>query len=281
MSANINIEVLSESSPINQVSEEDKRTYSPNYCPLRLIIILMIGFGAPFRECLQKSDNLRKHLENHARLYSTYGSYCRTIIHLSPFMSVLTISYVIVTTSKSLPEMKRLITALLVNLSAVIAVDLIFFYRETKIEMIESLCENHINDFEYAIDFGRGVAPRGLILVRLFKKLINKLSVIRPSLYILVIWMLLIPFVAHLMMFYAIFKKVKSFEKFGIYFEVFNAFTIFSEMLFYLSTCMILTNNIISLNYFIAKQIKKMKLSNDVLAEIIKRFFQSLFLFCF
>jgi hypothetical protein len=279
MSTNININKENVFSPLNQESKENTRNSSIIYSTLRIAMILLIGFGAPFQHCFQKSDKFRKHLEKYKKIYFCYRIYCRIITHLSPVINILIISLAFATTSKTFLDMWRPIILLVVNLSAVIAVDLMFCYKDSKRDLIQNLWANQIVNSEFESEFDPNYDTCNMILIKLFLKFVNKVRRRNASLKLLVIVMLFNPLSAHLMMVYSIFKKVsnKNFDKLGISFGIFNAHIIFSEMLYYVSICMILTNNIIALNNFVKKQTEEKDLSKDTLQEIIDRFVLSLF----
>jgi hypothetical protein len=271
MSGIITINIKSDSSLINQESEESTRSSSIIYSTLRIAMILLIGFGAPFRHCFQKSDKFRKHLEKYKKTYFCYRIYCRIITHLSLVTNILIISLAFAT-SKTLLDMWRPIILFLVNLSAVIAVDLMYCYKDSKRDLIQNLWVNQNSEFES--EFNSNYDSCNMILIKLFLKFVNKIRRRNASLKLLIVVMLFNPLSAHLMMAYSIFRKVsnKNYDKLGISFGIFNAHIIFSEMLFYVSICMILTNNINALNNFVKKQTEDKNLSKETLQEIIDRF---------
>lgn len=272
MSGDIHIDIASDSSPINKESEENTRSSSIIYSTLRIAMILLIGFGAPFRRCFEKSDEFRKHLEKYKKIYFCYRIYCRFITHLSLVTNILIISLEFATTQKTLLDMWRQIILLVVNLSAVVAVDLMFCYKDSKRDLIQNLWTNQNSEFES--EFNSNYDTCNMILIKLFLKFVNKIRRRNASLKLLIIVMLFNPLSAHLMMAYSIFKKVsnKNFDKLGISFGIFNAHIIFSEMLYYVSICMILNNNIIALNNFVKKHTEENDLSKETLQEIIDRF---------
>jgi hypothetical protein len=161
-----------------------------------------------------------------------------------------------------------------VNLSAVIAVDLMFCYKDLKRDLIKSLWANPIVNLDFESEFDPNYGKHNMILIMFFLKIVNFIRQRNASLKTLLFVMILNPISAHLMMVYSICKKVmnKNYDKLGISFGIFNAHIIFGEMLYYVSVCMILTNNIIALNNYVKKQTKDKNLTKDILQEIINRF---------
>ncbi len=275
MSANININIESDSSLINQESEENTRNSSIIYSTLRIPMILLIGFGAPFQHCFQESDKFREHLEKHKNFYYRYRIYCQIITHLSLVTNIsILITFLFSTTSITLSQIWRPIILLIVNLFAVIAVDLMFCYKDSKRDLIQSLCANQIVSSEFESEFDPNYGKFNMILIKLFLKIVNFIRRRDASLKTLLFVMILNPISAHLMMVYSICKKVmnKNYDKLGISFGIFNAHIIFSEMLYCVSICMILANNIIALNNYVKKQTEDKNLTEDTLQEIINRF---------
>jgi hypothetical protein len=269
------LEMVETPNAIEQPKEESEETTSSSsmiYSTIRIAVILLIGFGAPLRDCLQTSDQFREHLKKYEKIYFWYRKYCRIITHLSLVINILIISLALTTTSETFEDKWRQIFLLGVSLLAVIAVDLMFGYKDSKRDLIHKLWANQKPEFESEFDPTYGICH--MILIKLYLKFVNKIRRLNASLKLLIIVMLFNPLLAHLMMAYSILKKFSNgnFDKLGISFGIFNAYIIFSAMLYYIIICMALNNKIIALNNWVKLQTEDNNLSNETLEEIIKRF---------
>ncbi|CAG2172597.1 unnamed protein product [Oppiella nova] len=115
------------------------RVHRVFYRLIRNVIIFFIGFGAPLNSWLKPNDIFRLLLDKHKNLWLYYRIYCWLLIHICFVLNISSLVYLLVWINKDVSELCQQIVQLIWSLSACVAIDSSYYYRNST--LLEGTCE--------------------------------------------------------------------------------------------------------------------------------------------
>ncbi|CAG2102702.1 unnamed protein product, partial [Medioppia subpectinata] len=115
------------------------RVHKVFYRLIRNVIIFFVGFGAPLNQWLKPNDIFRLLLDKHKNLWLYYRIYCWLLIHICLVLNISSLVYLLVWINKDVSELCQQIVQLIWSLSACVAIDSSYYYRNST--LLEGTCE--------------------------------------------------------------------------------------------------------------------------------------------